>query len=184
VASPDDLFERAEISEASGDLTAAERLYRAALAIDHSDPVIPYNLGNVLDAQGRRTEAILAYYEALQRDCDFAEAWFNLGVIDEEEGRITKAIDHYQAAVSKQPNFADALYNLALLLTKREAYETAAPLWDRFIVLSPRGPDAARARQCATLCRLAQSAPLEGPASTAYSNAAELTGSAAQSLLC
>ena len=184
LASPDDLFERAEISEASGDLTLAERLYRAALAIDHSDPAIPYNLGNVLDAQGRRTEAVLAYYEALQRDCDFAEAWFNLGVIDEEEGRITKAIDHYQAAVSKQPNFADALYNLALLLTKRKAYETAAPLWDRFIVLSPRGPDAARARQCATLCRLAQSAPVGGPTSTAYSNAAERTGSAAQPLLC
>src|SRR5215203_1723639 len=66
--SADDLFERAEVSEAVGDLVAAERWYRAAMAVDRTDAAIPYNLGNVLDSQGRRPEAVLAYYEALQRD--------------------------------------------------------------------------------------------------------------------
>src|SRR5215217_7760761 len=97
-ASPDDLFEQAEVSELSGDLAAAEHFYRAAMAVDRADGAIPYNLGNVLDALGRRAEAVLAYYEALQRDPDFAEAWFNLGVIDEEDGHIARAIQHYQAA--------------------------------------------------------------------------------------
>jgi tetratricopeptide (TPR) repeat protein len=146
--SPDDLFERAEVCEASGDLVSAERLYRLALAIDRTDAAIPYNLANVLDAQGRRSEAVLTYHEAVQRDPDFAEAWFNLGVIDEEEGRVARAIEHYEAAVSKQPNFADALYNLALLLTEQEVYDAAAPLWERFIGLNPHGPDTARQAMC------------------------------------
>jgi tetratricopeptide (TPR) repeat protein len=182
-ASPDDLFERAEASEAYGDLASAEHFYRTAMAIDRADAAIPYNLGNVLDAQGRRPEAVLAYYEALQRDADFAEAWFNLGVIDEEEGRIANAIQHYQAAVSKQPNFADALYNLALLLTEREVYDAACRLWERFIRLSPHGPEAARARRCVTLCRMAQSALMERRPSTSKSNEVSDRRSAAQSLL-
>jgi tetratricopeptide (TPR) repeat protein len=182
-ASPDDLFERAEVSEVSGDLASAEHFYRAAKAVDRADAAIPYNLGNVLDAQGRRPEAVLAYYEALQRDPDFAEAWFNLGVIDEEEGRIPNAIKYYQAAVAKQPNFADALYNLALLLTQQQVYDAAGPIWERFIRLSPHGPDTARARRCVTLCRMAQSALTNRPPSVSKSIEVLHGGSATQSLL-
>ena len=184
MVSPEDLFQRAEVSEVSGDLASAEHFYRAAMAVDRADAAIPYNLGNVLDAQGRRPEAILAYYEALQRDPDFAEAWFNLGVIDEEEGRVPNAIQHYQAAVSKQPNFADALYNLALLLTEQEVYDAAGPLWERFIKLNPHGPDATRARRYVTLCRMAQSALTNRPSSASNSIEVPNGGSAAQSLLC
>jgi tetratricopeptide (TPR) repeat protein len=184
IASPDDLFERAEAAEALGDLASAEHFYRAAMAVDRADAAIPYNLGNVLDAQGRRPEAVLAYYKALQRDADFAEAWFNLGVIDEEEGRVPNAIQHYQAAVSKQPNFADALYNLALLLTENEVYDAAGPLWERFIAVNPHGPDTARARRCVTLCRMAQSGLTNRLPSASKSIEVPHDGSAAQSLLC
>ncbi|HEX2724539.1 MAG TPA: tetratricopeptide repeat protein [Beijerinckiaceae bacterium] len=152
----DAVFAAAEACEAGGDLAGAERLYRSAMAIDRADAAIPYNLGNILDAQGRRDEAVLAYYEALQRDPEFAEAWFNLGVIDERDGRLTAAVAHYRAAAFAQPNFADALFNLALLLTQREDYDEAAALWDRFLALEPRGPDADRARKGAALCRLAR----------------------------
>jgi tetratricopeptide (TPR) repeat protein len=154
----DALFEAAEACEAGGDLAGAEKLYRSAMAIDRTDAAIPYNLGNVLDAQGRRDEAVLAYYEALQRDPEFAEAWFNLGVLDERDGRIAAAIAHYRAAAFAQPNFADALFNLALLLTQDENYGEAAALWERFLALEPRGPDADRARKGAALCRVARDA--------------------------
>jgi tetratricopeptide (TPR) repeat protein len=182
--SPDDLFERAEAAEASGDLASAEHFYRSAMAVDRADAAIPYNLGNVLDAQGRRSEAVLAYYEALQRDADFAEAWFNLGVIEEQEGRSANAIQHYQTAVSKQPNFADALYNLALLLTEQEIYDAAGPLWERFIALDPHGPDTARARRCVTLCRMAQSSLTTPMPPARGSNEVPHGGSASQSLFC
>ena len=164
--SVDELFERAEISEATGDLAAAERSYRAALAVDRTDPALPYNLANVLDEQGRRHDANLAYYEALRRDPGFAEAWFNLGVIAEEEDRIGDAIKHYRQATVAQPNFADALFNLALLLTDHEDYLEAAPLWKRFLALDPQGPDRARAKRCAALCRLARPTVSDGPFAT------------------
>jgi tetratricopeptide (TPR) repeat protein len=175
--SADDLFEHAEVAEASGDLVSAEHLYRAALATDWTDAVIPYNLANVLDAQGRRQEAILAYYKALQRDPGFAEAWFNLGVIDEEQGRRADAITHYRLAVSAQPNFGDAVFNLALLLTEQEAYDEAALLWRRFIALNPLGPDNSRAKRFATLCRHAQAALAKPPLPTATSDPGVCGGS-------
>jgi tetratricopeptide (TPR) repeat protein len=165
-ADSNELFERAEMLEAAGDLAAAERSYRAALAIDRTDPALPYNLANVLDEQDRRHDAILAYYEALRRDPDFAEAWFNLGVIAEGEDRIEDAIKHYRQALFAQPNFADALFNLALLLTDDEDYREAASLWERFLALNPQGPDRARAKRCAALCRLAHPTVSDGPFAT------------------
>ena len=54
----DELFERAETAEASGDFGVAEQFYRAAMAVDRTDAASAYNLGNVLDAQGRRPEAV------------------------------------------------------------------------------------------------------------------------------
>lgn len=154
--SVDEVFERAEFAEASGDLISAERLYGTAVTLDRSDPTLPYNLANVLDEQGRRKDAVLAYYEALQRDPDFAEAWFNLGVIAQEEGRIADAYTNYRQAVSVQPRFTDALFNLALLLTSQEQYLEAASVWERFLSFNPQGPDRAKAKGYATLCRLAQ----------------------------
>jgi len=176
-ATVDELFEGAELSEASGDLAAAERSYRAALAVGRTDPALPYNLANVLDQQGRRRDAILAYYEALRRDPDFAEAWFNLGVIAEDEGRAGDAIKLYRQAVSAQPKFADALFNLALLLTDHEEYGDVASLWDRFLALNPEGPDRARAKRGAALCRLARASSDERFAS---SDASYVAASAAK----
>ena len=57
--SADELFERGEDAEIAGDLAGAERWYGLAMKIDRTDPVIPFNLGNVLDAAGRRGEANL-----------------------------------------------------------------------------------------------------------------------------
>jgi hypothetical protein len=93
-ANADDLFERAEEAEASGDLVAAERLYRRLMELDRFDAAVPYNLGNVLDGLGRGDQAVPAYYEALRRDPTFAEAWFNLGVMAERAGRLRQALAH------------------------------------------------------------------------------------------
>jgi tetratricopeptide (TPR) repeat protein len=164
--SVDDLFERAEVAEASGDPVSAERCYRAALALDRSDPTLSYNLANVLAEQGRRNDAVLAYYEALKRAPDFAEAWFNLGVIEEEEGRVADAMKNYRRALSAQPQFADALFNLALLLTDQENYREAASVWERFLRLNPQGPDRAKAKRYATLCRIAQATSLDAPSAS------------------
>jgi tetratricopeptide (TPR) repeat protein len=150
----DELFERAEEMEQIGNLHEAERLYRIAMRIDRADPVLPFNLGNVLDAQERPTEAALAYQLALVRDPSFAEAWLNLGLLREQTGELHAARDCYRSAVDARPDYSDALFNLALLMTRDEQHEIALPLWERFLGLKPSGKEAQQAHRLATLCRM------------------------------
>ena len=150
----DEVFERAEEMELNGNFGEAERLYRIATRIDRTDPVLAFNLGNVLEIQQRSDEAALAYQQAIARDSGFAEAWLNLGLLRERGGQIRAATDCYYSAIAARPDYADALFNLALLLTRSEQYQAALPIWDRFLQLKPGGKDAEDARRFALLCRM------------------------------
>ena len=77
----DGVFALAEESEQDGDLVAARRWYELAARLDATDPVIPFNLGNVLDELGFTREAEIAYRQAIARSPDMADAWFNLGLL-------------------------------------------------------------------------------------------------------
>ena len=161
--SVDEVFQRAEQSELEGDLATAERWYRVAMRMDRKDPVLPFNLGNVLDGQGRYREASLAYQEAIARDPTFAEGWLNLGVLSENGGRIEEALTYYGRSVEARPDYADAVFALARLLTAEERYEAALPLWERYLRLELASENAARARRLAALCRLGLSATQTPP---------------------
>jgi hypothetical protein len=153
--SVDALFGRAEALEQEGDFCGAERLYRIAAGIDRADPVLPFNLGNVLDAQGKTAEAALAYRQAIARDPGFAEAWLNLGLLQEAADDPAGAAACYGRALAARPGYADALFNLALILTKRGDHAAALPFWERFLALKPDGTEARQARRLAMLCRMA-----------------------------
>jgi tetratricopeptide (TPR) repeat protein len=155
VASVDALFEEAERCERAGDLAAAERLYALASVADPSDPVIPFNLGNVLDALARPREAAIAYLKAIDRDPAFAEAWVNLAGLYEASARGREAEQCLRKAVEARTDYADALYNLASLLTRQGRYAEALRLWEHYMGLRPDGEDLEKARRGRTLCRLA-----------------------------
>lgn len=157
--SADELFERGEACEHAGDFADAERFYRLAQAAERTDPVIPFNLGNVLDALARPGEAAIAYQQALERDPAFAEAWVNLAGLHERAGRIQKAVECLGRAVQARPDYADALFSLASLLMRQESYREAMPLWDRYVALSPRPSETEKARRFRGLCKLAAAAP-------------------------
>jgi tetratricopeptide (TPR) repeat protein len=157
--SADELFELAEECETVGDLDGAERFYRRAAAADPFDPVIPFNLGNVLDGLGQPREAAIAYRLALGRDASFAEAWVNLAGLRERGGRIGEAEEYLGRAVQARPDYGDALFSLASLLTRQERYREALLLWDRFLALEPQGTAAEQARRQGWLCSLATAAP-------------------------
>jgi len=150
----DAAFRNAEAAEADGDLREAERWYRVALRIDRRDPVIPFNLGNVLDALGRGAEAALAYGQAVARDPDFAEGWLNLGHLAEAGSRPAEAETHYARALAVRPDDPDALFALAKLLTRLGRFAEATPLWDRYLGLQPAPSDLDGARRLAALCRV------------------------------
>jgi len=145
-------FARAEASEGEGDLEGARRWYDLAARLDESDPVIPFNLGNVLDELGRPREAEIAYRRAIERRPELADAWFNLGVLQEKIGREAEALESYQTAFAVEPGYADALHNAGLMLMRQRRFAAALPLLEQITSASPS--QISEARRLAHLCRL------------------------------
>lgn len=154
-ASVDEVFATAEQAESSGDLASAERCYRIALAMDRTDPVIPFNLGNVLEALGRPEEAALAFRQATVRDPTFAEAWLNLAALQESAGRVCEAMAFYARALEARPDYPEALHNLARMQTRQGSYFEALASWERYVALEPRPADRGQALRQMLLCRVA-----------------------------
>ena len=152
--SVDDLVAAAEAAAESNDLATAETLYATALRANSSDPVLPFNLGNVFDAQGRTAEAKIAWQIAVARDPGFANAWYNLAMAAEDEDHPELAVAEYRRAVQAWPEYADAHFNLALLLTKLARYAEALTVWESFLGLEPNSKQATIAKRAAALCRM------------------------------
>ena len=152
--SVDALFASAEECEAAGDLTNAERWYRVAAKMDASDPVIPFNLGNVLDEQGRPGEAILAYNQAIARDRMFPDAWFNLAVLAERRQDPVLACRHYEGALTADPAYGAALFALGRLLSDADRFEEAQAVLERYLALTPPSQQRQLATRYLALCRL------------------------------
>ena len=148
----DGVFALAEESEQDGDLVTARRWYELAARLDATDPVIPFNLGNVLDELGFTREAEIAYRQAIARSPDMADAWFNLGLLQEKNGRERDALASYERAFAIDPTYANALHNAALLHMRRREFAAAVQLLEQIRPTSPA--DAAEIRRLAHLCRL------------------------------
>ncbi|RBP11206.1 tetratricopeptide repeat protein [Roseiarcus fermentans] len=149
----DGAFALAEAAEREGDLASARRWYELAVRLDPTDPILPFNLGNVLDELGLAREAEFAYRRAIARATDMADAWFNLGVLQEKTGREAEALGSYERAFAIDPTYADALHNAALLHMRSGRFTAAAGLLEQIGAASPA--DATEIRRLAHLCRVA-----------------------------
>ena len=158
-ASADELVAQAEICEDAGDLTGAERLYRIAHRIDRLDPVIPFNLGTIVDRLGRPREAMLFYQQAIGRDPDFPDAWVNMAALQEAAGETARSEESLRRALACAPAHPLALFNLGRLLTSAERFAEAVPVWERYLATSPSGEDRRTASRLRLLCRAAMSGP-------------------------
>ncbi len=148
----DGAFALGEEKEQEGDLVAARRWYELAVRLDGTDPVIPFNLGNVLDELGVPREAEIAYRRAIARSPGMADAWFNLGVLQEKTGREEDALASYERASAIDPAYGSALHNAALLYMRRREFSAAIQRLERIKAASPA--EAAEIRRLAHLCRL------------------------------
>jgi tetratricopeptide (TPR) repeat protein len=149
----DALFEAAEEAAASGDLGAAERLYYACLSASPRDPVVRFNIGNVIRDLGRAAEAKAHYLAAIVAEPSFAEAHFNLGHLAMSAGHIAEAVAHLERAVLVEPNYPDPLYNLAGLYIRLDRFRDAVPLLERYLRLDPNSAWAHEARKLLLACR-------------------------------
>lgn len=150
----DAVFENAQAAEQSGNLAAAESLYRRAMKIDPDDPAAPFNLGNVLRVVGRSLEAEAAYRAAVKADKSFATAWYNLADMLDDQRRTREALTCLIRALEAAPDYADAMYNMALLLQRMERYADAAAAWRRYLDMDGGSPSAAHAWRAMKYCEM------------------------------
>jgi tetratricopeptide (TPR) repeat protein len=110
-----------------GDRVEAERLMRAALALDASIPDFHNNLGLLLRDTHRFDDAIACYRRTLEIDPGWMDAYSNMGLALEAAGRNADAIAAYEASLARDPGFAIGHQNLALALLAAGRYREAWP---------------------------------------------------------
>jgi tetratricopeptide (TPR) repeat protein len=148
----DELFEAAQVKEASGDVDEASRLYDMCARAERSDAIALYNLGNIRLAQGAISEAILAYRRAVARDSDFVEARYNLALALESSGKLNEALEELARVLDLDPDYLDAIFNRAQLLMKAGEIAAAKELYVRYLALNPPDEWAATARKAIRYC--------------------------------
>lgn len=151
-ASVEDLFEAAALAEARGDVEEAIRLYDMSARADRSDPIAPFNLGNLFLHRQDFDAAALAYQVALLRDRDFVEARYNLAQAYEAAGKPEPARKELRRALEIDPTHADAAFNLAQLELQRGRLAQARELYERFLKAAPSGDWAEKARKAIAYC--------------------------------
>jgi len=154
----DDLFERAALAEAGGDLEAAARLYDQCARADRTDAIAPYNLGNIRLAEGDYNAAALAYQRALARDRRLAEARYNLAQALEAAGKPGEAAAELARLIELDTTHADAVFNLAQLRMNAGEMAAAKALYERYLALGPPEAWAVMARKAILVCSARQSA--------------------------
>jgi tetratricopeptide (TPR) repeat protein len=150
--SVDDLFERATVAEAQGELDAAAHLFDLCARADKNDPIAPYNYANIRLSQGAHDQAVLAYQQALSRDAAFVEARYNLAQAFEAAGRTEAAAQELNRVLSAEPGHSDAVFNLAQLRMRTDEMDNAKALFERYLALNPPDEWAAKARKAIAYC--------------------------------
>lgn len=111
--SSSDLFADAVALEAAGRYDEAAETYRSALAQDPQNPILHFNLGNVLHRLGETVAAAEQFHLAVRIDPVYVEAWNNLACMLFETGQVEGSIEAFQRALKLAPSYEDARTNLA-----------------------------------------------------------------------
>jgi Tfp pilus assembly protein PilF len=102
--------------EVLGDVKAAEKAYREAIAVDGSFAEAHNNLALLLRDADRLPEAVTELEQAVHADPKLASARTNLAMAYEDEGRAGDANEAYAAAVKLTPDDAMLRLNYGLFL--------------------------------------------------------------------
>ena len=145
--SADEWFNVAVQHEEAGRLADASDAYRQALLLTGPDPVLCFNLGNVLYAQGETQRSAERFRQAVEIDVQYTEAWNNLGSVLSELGETAAAIEAFQKALALDPSYADAHYRLADTLDHEGRVEEATPHWRAYLTFDARSPWADHVRK-------------------------------------
>ena len=132
------LEKRGVESGRSGQLDAAVRDLRQAVAADPGSTSIRLNLGTALALSGAIDEAIAEYREALRLAPEAPQAHYNLATLLRQQGRGEEALEHFGRAVALDPDYTDAYLGLAEIEASQGDQGAAAAHYARAIELDPR----------------------------------------------
>jgi Flp pilus assembly protein TadD/polyferredoxin len=135
-AQPHELLAAIELGR--GNLDAAERAFRAAVAHETARPESHMALGELLAQRGGFEEAAACFEAAARGSPGAAAPRYNLGVVLTQLGREEEALEQYRAARRLDPRDAQIENNLGFLLARRGRAGEAEPHLRRAIQLDPR----------------------------------------------
>jgi tetratricopeptide (TPR) repeat protein len=104
-----------------------------------------------LERQGDYEAALTSYRLALRDHPNDARILQNMAIAFTKTARLDEAIRHYRRALELDDTLAGAHYGLGFLLLKRGDPDGAAQHLRAFLAQPPRGPDAQRWVEHATL---------------------------------
>ena len=127
--------------EAMGNLQGAADLYRAALAAGGANPIVNFQLAELLYRQGDLSAACERYFSAIELDEDFVEARAHLGSVLAELGRDDLALAAFRGALKLHPDYAEVRLHLGLLFKRQERFDEAEEQFQLFKELMPECKD-------------------------------------------
>lgn len=144
--SSDQWFQEALEHENQGDYAGAVQAYERAIEQEKGDPILHFNLGNVLYASQQLRDAEREFRCAVELDSDYVEAWNNLGTVLADLDEHEESIKVFEQALAIFPLYADAHYNLGDIFSTLGHAGKAREHWQRYLQLDPKSPWAADVR--------------------------------------
>jgi predicted O-linked N-acetylglucosamine transferase (SPINDLY family) len=137
VASIDESLARAIQLHQSGDLAAAQQIYRQILAQDPSHADALHLLGMVSFQTGQLDSAVELIQRAIAADPSAVPFHSNLGGVFQAQGKRLEAEQCFRHAVRLAPDFSDAHYNLGIVLQEQNKLSEAIASFRRAIAIHP-----------------------------------------------
>src|SRR6185295_1919130 len=124
----------------AGQLEAADRLYREAMAANPNDVHALHLCGVLAHQTGRNDEAADLIGRAIALDDRVPDFHYNIGLVLWALGRRQDAMTHWTRVVAVNPDHAEALMNLGNGLREQNQFAEAATHLRRAAALRPQSP--------------------------------------------
>ncbi len=131
------------LDEQLGEVKDADREYRRALALSHSDPRWLNDYAVYLCSHGRAAEGVRYADEAVANPL-YQTPWAaenNAGICLRSLHRDAEALQRFTRALQSNPGFADAVYEIASLEYTQQHYVQARLRIDVFLLNNQSTPD-------------------------------------------
>ncbi|MEC4748858.1 tetratricopeptide repeat protein [Methylomicrobium sp. Wu6] len=128
-------------SHRQGRLDEAEKIYRAVLKTQPSNPDALHFFGVLLHQRGRSNEAIVRIERALRVNPSYLDARMNLGNIYKETGDMAKAAAIFRKVIAMKPDHVNAYNNLGVVLRKAGDLDESVRMLQKVLALDPDNAD-------------------------------------------